>query len=68
MVWHLLFRLRRDLGMTLFLTTHLMDEADVLANRIAILAGGKAMAVGTPAELKASLNKAGATLSPRTNS
>ena len=38
----------RDLGKTVFLTTHFMDEAEALADRIMILAAGKIVASGTP--------------------
>ncbi|MCW2749125.1 MAG: putative transporter ATP-binding protein, partial [Aeromicrobium sp.] len=39
-------------GVTIFLTTQYLDEADELADRIALLDGGKIVAEGTPAELK----------------
>ena len=38
----------RDLGKTIFLTTHFMDEAEALADRIMILAAGRIVAEGTP--------------------
>jgi ABC-2 type transport system ATP-binding protein len=38
----------RDLGKTIFLTTHFMDEAEALADRIVILAAGRIVAAGTP--------------------
>ena len=41
----------RDLGKTVFLTTHYMDEADQLADRIAVIAGGRIVAEGTPGTL-----------------
>jgi ABC-2 type transport system ATP-binding protein len=41
----------RELGKTVFLTTHYMDEAQRLANRVAILAGGEVVARGAPEEL-----------------
>jgi ABC-2 type transport system ATP-binding protein len=41
----------RDLGKTVFLTTHYMDEAEHLADRIAVIAGGRIVAEGTPATL-----------------
>ncbi len=41
----------RDLGKTVFLTTHYMDEAQVLADRVAILVGGKIVAEGPPNRL-----------------
>lgn len=43
----------RDQGKTVLLTTHYMYEADELCQRIAVIAGGKFVATGTPAELKA---------------
>jgi ABC-2 type transport system ATP-binding protein len=48
--WELV-RAQRDLGRTVVLTTHLMDEAEALCDRIAILAGGRVAALGTPSEL-----------------
>ena len=41
----------RDLGKTIFLTTHYMDEAQRLADRVTILAAGKVVARGTPEDL-----------------
>ena len=41
----------RDLGKTVFLTTHYMDEAEHLADRIAVIATGEIVAEGTPATL-----------------
>jgi len=41
----------RDLGKTIFLTTHFMDEAEFLADRIIVLAGGEIVAEGTPSSL-----------------
>jgi len=41
----------RELGKTIFLTTHYMDEAEYLADRIAVLAGGRIVAQGTPKTL-----------------
>jgi ABC-2 type transport system ATP-binding protein len=42
----------RDEGMTVFLTTHYLDEADALADRIAIIDNGEIVAEGTSDELK----------------
>lgn len=52
-VWNLLEQLRSETGLTISLTTHYMDEAETLCDRIAIVDGGKIIALGTPAELKA---------------
>jgi ABC-2 type transport system ATP-binding protein len=41
----------RDLGKTVFLTTHYMEEAQALADRVAIIAGGQIVAQGSPGEL-----------------
>jgi ABC-2 type transport system ATP-binding protein len=41
----------RDLGKTVFLTTHYMDEAQALADRVAIIASGRIVATGTPESL-----------------
>ncbi len=54
-VWELLERLRRETPITISLTTHYMDEADSLCDRIAIVDGGKIVALETPAALKAGL-------------
>lgn len=45
-------RMRREHETTVFLTTHDMDEADRLCDRIAVIADGKIVALDTPAELK----------------
>jgi ABC-2 type transport system ATP-binding protein len=49
--WEEVRRLRAD-GMTVFLTTHYLDEADALCDRIAIIDNGEIVAEGTPVELK----------------
>jgi ABC-2 type transport system ATP-binding protein len=61
-VWDLIERLRAEEGMTILLTTHLMEEADSLCDRVAIMHHGKVAAIGTPADLKAALGGDGATL------
>jgi ABC-2 type transport system ATP-binding protein len=48
--WHVIEGLRQ-LGKTVFLTTHYMDEAEELADRIAVIAGGQIVAEGTPGTL-----------------
>jgi ABC-2 type transport system ATP-binding protein len=45
--WEMIGNLR-DLGKTVFLTTHYMDEAQALADRVAIIAGGRIVAEGPP--------------------
>jgi len=51
-VWEEVRRLNGELGMTVFLTTQYLEEADALAGRVGILNMGKLVAEGTPAELK----------------
>jgi ABC-2 type transport system ATP-binding protein len=60
-VWEHIVRLRADYGTTIILTTHYMEEADELCNRLGIMLMGKLVAIGSPAELKASVS-GGATL------
>jgi ABC-2 type transport system ATP-binding protein len=52
-VWDRVRSLRDRFGTTMLLTTHLMDEADALCDRIGVLHAGVLEAVGAPAELKA---------------
>ena len=61
-VWEHLSELRQQSGMTIFLTTHYMEEADSLCDRIAILHLGHMMALGSPNELKAASGLTDATL------
>ncbi|MFE0760042.1 ABC transporter ATP-binding protein [Streptomyces smyrnaeus] len=51
-LWQLVGRLRDERGMTVFLTTHYLDEADALADRLVIVDDGRVVAQGTPTELK----------------
>ena len=48
--WHLIQSLAHS-GTTILLTTHYLDEAEALANRVAVIAAGRIRAVGPPAEL-----------------
>ena len=60
-VWERVRELREETGMTVLLTTHYMEEADTLCERIALMHHGRIRSEGTPAELKARLGP-GATL------
>jgi ABC-2 type transport system ATP-binding protein len=51
-VWDEIRRLNKELGMTIFLTTQYLEEADQLCDRVGIIADGKLKAEGTPIELK----------------
>ena len=51
-LWEYIATLARDKGITIILTTHYMEEADRLCNRIAIIDHGKIIALNTPAALK----------------
>jgi ABC-2 type transport system ATP-binding protein len=55
MVWEMLQRVKNERGLTVLLTTHYMDEADRLCDRIAIVDHGKLMALDSPMRLKASI-------------
>jgi lipooligosaccharide transport system ATP-binding protein len=50
LVWERLFRLKQQ-GVTLVLTTHYMDEAEQLCDRLVVMDGGKIVAEGSPREL-----------------
>jgi len=54
-VWEMLTRLKRERDLTILLTTHYMDEADKLCDRIAIVDHGKIVALDSPMKLKASI-------------
>ncbi len=61
-VWERIARLRDEFGTTVLFTTHLMEEADALCTRVAIMHRGVIAALGTPTELKRSLGQPDATL------
>jgi ABC-2 type transport system ATP-binding protein len=54
-VWEMLSNLRATRNLTILITTHYMDEADKLCDRIAIVDHGTLVALGTPLELKHSV-------------
>ena len=54
-VWNYIRTLKQDYHMTLFLTTHYLEEADALCNRIAIIDHGRIVKIGAPTELKESI-------------
>jgi ABC-2 type transport system ATP-binding protein len=56
-LWEEVGRLARDEGITVFLTTQYLEEADVLADRVGIIDRGKIVAEGTPAVLKAQVGR-----------
>jgi ABC-2 type transport system ATP-binding protein len=62
LVWEHIEKLRVEYGTTIFLTTHLMEEADSLCSRVAIMHLGKVSALGAPSDLKISIGGNGATL------
>jgi ABC-2 type transport system ATP-binding protein len=57
-IWDALGRLREQLGVTVLLTTHYMEEADRLCDRLGIIDHGRVVAEGSAAELKASVGSA----------
>src|SRR5215212_9014157 len=61
-LWEIVEGLVRD-GTTVLLTTQHLEEADRLADRVAVLSAGQIVASGTPAELKAQVGRRSATVS-----
>ena len=61
-VWEHLERLRTSYGTTIVLTSHYMDEVERLCGRMAVLRRGRAVAVGTEAELRAAAGESDASL------
>src|SRR5258706_2912433 len=55
-VWEMLRQLKQTRDLTVFMTTHYMDEADKLCDRIAIVDHGKLAALDSPLKLKASIS------------
>ena len=56
-LWEEVALLRREAGVTVFLTTQYLEEADVLADRVGIIDNGRIVAEGTPAALKAEIGR-----------
>lgn len=54
-LWNVLRRLRRDEGLTVVMSTHYMEEADALCDRIAIINAGKVAAIDAPQALRRSV-------------
>ncbi len=64
-LWEEVQRLASDRGVTVFLTTQYLEEADVLADRVAIIDHGHIVAEGTPEELKAEIGRPSVEAIPR---
>jgi ABC-2 type transport system ATP-binding protein len=56
-LWDEVVRLKRDEGVTVFLTTQYLEEADLLADRVGIIDHGRIVAEGTPRSLKAEIGR-----------
>ena len=56
-MWNAVEELRKE-GITVLLTTHYMEEADSLSDRVAIIDYGRVLALGSPEKLKATLRRA----------
>ena len=54
-LWEHLVRLREEHGTTIFLTTHYLEEADAMAERVLVIDEGRVIADGSPEELKAGM-------------
>jgi len=65
-IWNEVALMRREAGVTVFLTTQYLEEADVLADRVGIIDQGKIVAEGTPAALKAEIGRPSVHAIPRT--
>ena len=55
-VWSQVARMQDEFGMTVLLTTHYMEEADALCDRVALMHHGVLQTVGTPTDLKAGIS------------
>ena len=63
-LWDEVARLSREDGVTVFLTTQYLEEADALANRVGIIDHGKIVVEGTPDELKAEVGRSSVEIEP----
>jgi ABC-2 type transport system ATP-binding protein len=63
-LWDEVERLSRDDGVTVFLTTQYLEEADRLADRVGIIDHGRIVAEGTPAQLKAEIGRSSIEVTP----
>ena len=54
-VWEMLAKLKKEHDLTILMTTHYMDEADKLCDRVAIVDHGKLVALDSPMKLKAAI-------------
>ena len=63
-LWEEVSRLAREEGMTVFLTTQYLEEADALADRIGIIDRGQIVAEGTPTQLKAEIGSPSVEVAP----
>lgn len=61
-IWEVFDQLRSETEMTVLITTHYMEEAEVICQRLAIMSKGRIVAHGTPEELKARLDNPDATI------
>ncbi len=61
-IWEHIQTLKAEYGATILLTTHYMEEADKLCDRVAIMSRGKISIIGTPSDLKSKLDIENATL------
>ena len=66
-IWGLIKKLRDEFGTTIFLTTHDMNEADVLCDRIGIMDKGRLVTLGEPSQLKSTVGGDVLTISSRTS-
>jgi ABC-2 type transport system ATP-binding protein len=66
-IWNEVALMRREAGVTVFLTTQYLEEADVLADRVGIIDQGRIVAEGTPAELKAEIGRPSVHAIPRSD-